>query len=298
MARTLALPVFFALAALGSLSAQPALFAKSDALYSAERYAESTALLQAALPGASTQTERAHIYWRLSRDAFDATYALPKDAPASQLLHGYELAESYADSAIGLDPLDAKGYYWKAAAVGQLALLRNVFAAFRSAGMIRDLLSKAAHLDPSDGEIWYVLAQLYSRIPGAPLSFGNTASAVSFGRKGLDARIEQEKRGEVSDVPFDYYNQLSIELARRDWSAARRQSEHAAQAKQYAQTTDVVEKNAHYEGAVAIPDLSDRQEAIQIARWVAAQLETKGARTRTQRQDLALAQADLRKWER
>ncbi|HUX21437.1 MAG TPA: hypothetical protein VMW69_09360, partial [Spirochaetia bacterium] len=199
---------------------------------------------------------------------------------------------------IALDPKDGRGYYWKAACVGKIAQIRNLLRAFLSAGTVRDLLFTAARMEPQDGEIWYVLAEIYSQIPGFPISFGNTAYAVSLGRKGLEARRQQVARGSELSIPEDYYIQLAKELVRRGWSESERRERQSEEATSFASNTDPVERFFYYEGAVAIPPLSDREEAIQIDRGVVSRLSVLTSLTLSQQRDLRVATQDLKDWSR
>lgn len=281
------------------LAAAPAYLAKSDRLSNQDENQKSIDLLRSELPKVSESNLRAQIYWRLARDTFNiANLGGVRSGSDKQFLPGYEKSKKYADEAIALDPKIGRAYYWKAAAVGKISQIRNLLRAFIKAPEVRDLLFKAGRLDPGDGEVWYVLAQLYSMIPGFPLSFGNTAYAVSLGRKGLDARKQQFADGSEPNVPEDYYIQLAKELARRGWSKQERERRHPEEAKKYASSSDPVEKNFYYEGAVQIPSLSDREEAIGIDRKVVERLNALSKRTPTQENDLRVAQKDLKSWER
>ncbi len=281
------------------LWAEPGYLAQADRLSYADKYQQSIDLLRAHLPELSGPKEQAAVYWRLARDTFDVANARETAAGSGKpYLSLYEQSDRYADRAIALDPRSAKAYYWKAACVGKIAQIQNLLRAFLSAGTVRDLLFTAGRLDPSDGEIWYVLAQLYSQIPGFPISFGNTAYAVSLGRKGLAARIAQVAERTEPNVPEDYYIQLARELVRRNWSEAERASRKAEEAAKYRATSNPVTRNFYYEGVVTIPKLSDRAEAVDLVKGVIARLENVRDRTETQRVDLAKARRDLAEWSR
>lgn len=281
------------------LWAKPGYLAQSDRLAYHNEYQKSIDLLESSLPSATSDAERADIFWRLARGTFDiANAGESASGTGKPYLALYEESKTYADRAIALDPQNAKGYYWKAACVGKISQIRNLLRAFLEAGTVRDLLFEAGRLAPNDGEIWYVLAQLYSMIPGFPISFGDSAYAVSLGRKGLAARKAQVADGTEPSVPEDYYVQLGRELARRGWSALERQRRQPKEAQEYRSTADPVKKNFYFEGVVTIPKLSDRSEAIRIERGVVARLEALHNRDRTQNDDLRNARHDLAAWAR
>jgi tetratricopeptide (TPR) repeat protein len=277
----------------------PSYLLQSDRLSDHDQNQQSIDLLKSALTGVSDSKAQAAIYWRLARDTFGlADVGGIRTGSDQEFLGLYEQSESYADRAIALDPQGGRGYYWKAACVGKIAQIKNLLRAFISAGTVRELLFTAARLDPEDGEIWYVLAEIYSQIPGFPISFGNTAYAVSLGRKGLEARKQQVARGRELSVPEDYYLQLAKELVRRGWSESERRQRQSEEAKSFASNPDPVEKFFYYEGVVSIPPLSDREEAIQIDRGVVSRLSALKSLTPSQQNYLRIATQDLKAWSR
>ncbi len=281
------------------LAAAPIYLSKSDRLSNQGKNQKSIDLLKSELPKVSDSHLKAQIYWRLARDTFSiANLGGVRTGSDKQFLPLYEESKKYADEAISLDPKIGRAYYWKAAAVGKISQIKNLLRAFIKAPEVRNLLFKAGRLDPGDGEVWYVLAQLYSMIPGFPISFGNTVYAVSLGRKGLNARKQQVADGSEPNVPEDYHIQLAKELARRNWSKQEREQRQPEEAQKYASSTDPVEKNFYYEGVVKIPALSDREEAISIDRKVVERLNALSKRTPTEENDLRVARKDLKSWER
>lgn len=296
--RRLALVVMMlATGILPRLWAQAGYLTEADRLSHLGKDRESIQLLESKLPTVRDSREQAALYWRLARATFDiANVGEMSGGSGREYLDLYEQSETYADRSIALDPSNAKGYYWKAVCVGKIAQIRNLLRAFLQAGTVRDLLFKAGRLDPGDGEIWYVLAQLYYQIPGFPISFGNSEYAVSFGRKGLSARKAQAADGSEPDVPEDYYVQLARELVKRNWSQSERARRQPQEAKKYHSASDPVEKNSYFDGVAEVPDLSDREEAIEIDRGVVARLEAEQNRTPTQDNDLENARRDLTKW--
>ncbi len=298
MKKMLIAAIFMALV-LPRLFAQADFLKTSDKLSFEDKNQASIDLLMQKLPSVTSPVEQAQIYWRLSRDTLHATDDLKfQGADSKTLLDDYLKGESYADKAIELDPNNAKGYYWKASNIGRWGQTRGILASLFKADPMRKLLEQSARLDPSQGDAWFVLGQLYEQVPGFPISFGNADYAVSLGRKAVDARKAELAKGIVPDVPYDYYIQLARHLAKRNWSARKRAGEHKSEAQSYANTSDVVQKNNYYEGAVQIPDISDKQEAIQIDQMVVSKMEMIPNRSESQKRDLKNAQDDLASWTR
>jgi tetratricopeptide (TPR) repeat protein len=281
----------------------PRLFAQTDYLKTSDKLSfedknqASMDLLLQKLPTVKDPKQQAEIYLRLSRDTLHATDDMKSQGASGQtLLDQYLKGESYADKAIELDPSNAKGYYWKASNIGRWGQTRGILASLFKADPMRKLLEQSARLDPTQGDPWFVLGQLYEQVPGFPISFGNVAYAVSLGRKAVDARKAELARGVVPDVPYDYYIQLARHLAKRNWSESKRARARAGEAQRYRDATDVVEKNFYYEGALQIPAVSDRQEATQIDERVVQQMEAIPNRSVSQNRDLKNAKDDLAAW--
>jgi len=274
--------------------ADPGFLKKADDLSFGGHNRESLSLLESSLPSASSDLERAQIDWRLSRDTLNIADEEKADGASSEtLLSLYKKGESYADQAMAADPESPKGYFWKAGNMGRWGQTRGIMVSLSLADPIRKLVTRAAELNPSAGDPWFVLGQLYDQVPGFPFSFGNVVWAVSLGRKAIDARKVEVANGVERDVPYDYYVQLARHLMKRNWSAAQRASEQPGEEARYASIQNIVERNDYYEGSVEIPSGSDRDEARQISRWVVSQLEAKSGRTPKEGTDLKNAQENL-----
>ncbi len=285
--------VVFALLALKPLllPAQAGYLEQSDDLNFASANAESSALLMEMLPAAQTDQERAQIYWRLSRDTImGADVRRYAGETIESLLPLYRKAESYAGTAISLDPKNPMGYYLKACNIGRQVQAHATLSLVES---MRTLLVTAATLDLRLSGPWYVLAQLYEQVPGWPLSFGNAAAAVSLGRKSLDAAASMTAAGVEREIPTDYTIQFARHLAKRNWSAERRAREQPDEARKFNEIRDPVEKNLFYEGIVPIPAISDRAEARELCERVIADLQGFPERTLNQEYDLPNARKTL-----
>jgi hypothetical protein len=279
------------------LHALPAYLEQADELTLVDRNAESFTILMAALPDATTGLERAEIYWRLSMDALlDAGNRSSAGTVSGDSLRAlYKEGESYADQAISLDPENPMGYYVKACNLGMWAQSspRPLLTALSKADSMRSLLVKAAQADPQVAGPWAVLAQLYEKVPGWPFSFGNAAWAVSLGRKALTGTTTELADRAEREVPLDYSTELASHLAKRGWSNEKRAQEQARQARMFNSTSDPVEKYFYFEGTVEIPPVSDREEAVQLCRFVLSQLQGFSSLTQRQAADLKNAEETL-----
>lgn len=264
--------VFLATLAFGQFSEG---IATADELYEDDQLQASVSELEAALSDAGSGAERAEVYWRLSR----ATLGLGEDledagADTDRILETYTEGEEYGRSAIEADPSNHLGYYWTSANIGKWGQTRGILNSLIKAGPMRDLLAEAIERDPEHADSYYVLGQLYAQVPGL-MSFGNDNYAVSLGRKSVDLKQEQSRQDPEEEFNEDFRIQLASHLIERDWNARKRRREQSGKAEQYRNTSNLLEKNFHYEGVVDIPDMSDVDEAEELLRTAISELESR-----------------------
>jgi len=247
--------------------------------------------INGAVNRASRGRERAELYWRRARAELSISdlgryTGTVTDDQALELL---EQAESFADQAIAEDPSLAQPYFWKAAAMGQRGQIRGVLNSLFMAGDVRDAAVQALERNADIGEVHYLLGQLYRELPGRPLSFGDAAYSVSFGRRAVDLHEQRYDSGDLPYRYYDYYTQLASSLRARNWNSARRTSRANAMRADYSSARVNFGKFSNYEGTVELGSETDKQEGRRILNWVIAELEAK--RTLTVRQQRSLEEA-------
>ena len=161
---------------------------------------------------------------------------------------------------------------------------------------MRNLLIKVISIYPEHPASYYVLGIMYERVPGKPVSFGNSNYAVSLGRKAVDANRVEIASGAEDEVKLVFYVELARHLMERDWSASKRRKEYDDNADDFRKRSDPFEKNRFYEGTIDIPDISDEQEAIQIMEWVINEYENLDQPRNKQLTELEEARQDLADW--
>ena len=279
------------------VSAQETLSEQSDRLYNEDRNREAYRLLKAEIPSVRSRREQAELYWRLARSTLEIGYLLEDEgASSNELLETFVEGEGYADRAIELDPNNHNGYYWKSANTGRWGEIKGILNALFKAKPMRDLLNQALEIYPEHPASFYVLGIMYERVPGWPLSFGNSDYSVSLGRKAVDANKAEFETGLAYEIKLDYYLDLARHLYKRNWNVRKRNREQSKKAERYAEANDVLEKNYYYEGVVRIPDMTDREEAMELIEWVIEEFEALPWLRRSQRLDLDGAREDLRTW--
>ena len=280
----------------------PTLFAKStldraDELYDADLHQQSYDYLKTAVSGANSDQERAGLYWRFSRATLEVGDIEELDgASTADLLNRFLEGEEYADIALELEPDNHEAYYWKSANIGRWAETKGILNSLFKARPMRELLRTALGYYPGHASSFYVLGIMYERVPGFPISFGNANYAVSLARKSIDANHEEIAAGIDDKVKLTHYMELARHLHVRNWNSSKRSREQAKKANQYRSKTDVLEKNFYYEGTQDIPNMSDREEAIEVITWVVSAYESKTELNNSDRADLAEARVDLETW--
>lgn len=215
----------------------------------------------------------AHVYWRRAQ----ATLIIgdqrkDQGAPDSELLEIFARGEEFADRAIAADPSLPEGYYWKSANIGRWGQTRGVLNSLMRAPDMRDLLEQSIQMDPVHADSYFVLAQLYAKVPGM-ISFGNSSYAVSLGWKAVDL-MEAEVAAGVHDAPIEaYYIELASHLIDRGWNERRRNRNIGGIATSYRSASTPLERGYYYEGSLNRPNRSDQVEAADLLRTSIRRLE-------------------------
>ena len=275
----------------------PQTLEQADRLYEEGQHEESRRLLESALAEAGSPARQAEVHWRIARAWLNlGDQAEERKAPEAELLTFFEKGQAAARKAVAADPGNPRGYYWESGNIGRWGQIKGILNALSKAKPMRDLLIRAVQLDPQYEDAFYVLGQLYEQVPGPPISFGKKEWAVSLGRLAVDQRERQVAAGKEKDLDYDFYTELAKHLWERDWNSARRQKEQGRMKARYAAETDVLEKAFLFEGTLALPPLSDRQEALELLRGTVKRMEALPARTPKVEQDLKEARDVLKEW--
>lgn len=258
-------------------------------------YAEEKALLQTALSQAAADAGRAEIYWRLSRATLNVADSgfNAKRINTDQALKLFEEGEGYADQAIKLAPNNPQGYFWKSSNMGMWGQTKGIFDSLGKAAPMNDNLRLALKQDRDFADAFYVLGELFEKLPGWPISFGNVDYSVSLGRKNIDLMEAQVASGKMRGHNYASYIALANHLWVRNWDARRRERAQTDMKRQYKAKKDYVEQQYFYEGNVTLKNMSDREEARDLLRFVIRELEAKADRTAGNNGDLQEARKKL-----
>ncbi len=266
----IALLCLFAIPALSA--AITGALADADALYDAEQYIEGYALMEDTLGKAANDSEKAEVYWRLSRFKLFITDDEERDGvDKNTLLKHFDEGREFAEKAIDLKP-SADAYYWKSSNVGRWGETKGILdSLFKADPMKKDLL-KVIEYDKNYADAWYVFGRLHLLLPGWPLSFGNVVFSVSFARKAIDAYAED-------DLKISYYKSLAETLWKRNWKQRDRKGKIEGEAKNYKKKSAEFEKMWYFEGELGadyrpeytnkrLQDMGDQEEALIIVNWL------------------------------
>ncbi|NBB91057.1 MAG: tetratricopeptide repeat protein [Spirochaetes bacterium] len=264
MRRFCALVVVLAVFAQGAFAQVSSLLEEADELYDAERYERSVEVLERARSDASSDRQRAEVYWRLARTQLSIGDELRDEkGDDDAAMEVYDRGMEYADQAIDYDPSNNEGYYWKASNLGRWGETRGILSSLRQAGPMRDLLEQSIERNPDHAESYYVLGLLYARVPGGLISFGNTDYAVSLGRKAVDLHLADVRRGD-EELYYPIRFELASHLLDRGWNRRKRGREQEAKRSEHAAADGILEQSFYYEGTVNIPPVDDEEEAKRI----------------------------------
>ena len=288
----------FVLLSAGMMFAETAI-EKVDRMHEEEMHEENKLFIKEAIEATADPMQQAQLYWRLSRTTLEIG-DLRKEQETDQgvLLAIFLEGEGYADKSIELDPDSYWGYYWKSANIGRWGEVKGILNALFKAKPMRDILRQVLAVYPDHPDSFYVLGIMYRKVPGKPISFGNSSKSVSLVRKAIDAQRAEYEAGVAKEIKLSYFMELARSLWARNWSAEKRRKEMASLVKDFEKETDILEKNSYYEGTVAIPEVSDREEAVAVMNRVVSEFRAKPVLKESQRIDLEEALADLQEWKK
>lgn len=246
-------------------------------------------LLESLLGDADTPEAQGEVYWRLSSATLmQGDQADNNGAGEDELLSTYESGENYGQQAIDADPSNPLGYYWKSANIGRWGQTKGVLNSLFRAPDMRDLLTEAVTRDPDHADSYYVLGQLYAKVPGM-VSFGNVEYAVSLARLSIDLMEEEVRQGERDALREDFYIQLASHLIDRDWNRRKRDRKSADLSEEYADAASPIERGFYYEGTINLPNVDDHDEAEDILSDVIGRLDSIASPTPSERRLLGEA---------
>lgn len=147
------------------------------------------ALALTGLPAAATLAQNAdsglsQAVRDIAHEWAHANYEIP-DKDKDQALSRLEKKE---DAVIRRYPGHAEPVVWKAITLATQASVKGGFSALSLARRARELLIRAAKIDPNalNGTIYTTLGTLYFKVPGWPLGFGDDHKAGILLKKGLE----------------------------------------------------------------------------------------------------------------
>lgn len=257
-----------------------------DDLLDAEEPDRAISVLETLEGDAAAAAERAEVYWRFS--AATLMRGDQRDAAGAgddELLAIYEAGEQYGQDAISADAGNHLGYYWTSANIGRWGQIKGVMNSLFRAPDMRDLLTEAVTQEPDHAESYYVLGQLYAKVPGI-VSFGNTEYAVSLARKSVDLMEAEVRSGERDEATESFYVQLASHLIDRDWNGRQRSRKLSGIRDEYSDANTPIERGFYYEGAISVDDVDDAREAETILRDVIRDIESVRSPSPSQRRQL------------
>lgn len=250
-----------------------------DRLHDRDQHAEVLERLGEMDPAGSR--ERAGLLWREARARFSQVdlglYAgeISEEEAMRRLEEVQALAQEAVAAAGGTPP--AQAYFWRGAARAKRGELKGVLNALFMADDLQEDLRSAVEADPSYSNPYYVAGQLYHRVPGFPISFGDTSGAVSFSRKSVELHEEAYDAREVTVRYWDYYVKLAEHLLARGWSSRRRERKQEDMAEERAAADSPFELARYFEGTLSLSEQSDEEEAKELLNMVIEGIEAAGS---------------------
>jgi tetratricopeptide (TPR) repeat protein len=146
--------------------------------------------------------------WRLAR----CYWYLGDHAVGKTKLALFSKGKEYAEQAVKTDPNNINGHYWLASLLGSTGEARGILQSLFMVSPMKKELDICIQLDNKYADAHDVLAQLYWKAPGPPLSIGNKK------------RAQEEAKSAVTNDPNNIDNWLHLgQIARdnKDYTTAR-----------------------------------------------------------------------------
>ncbi len=182
----LATPAVLAAAASGWIAEVEALYNDRENLSKVQRSVE---ILRQVV---SNDPQNWEAYWRLARSLRWVGEKTEKNR-----LPLFEEAKQMAERAVAIHPNSADAQYWLAACIGRWGEERGILQSLFAVKPMKAALDKVLEIDPDYARAYYVLSQLYRKVPGWPISIGNkkqaleaAATAVRLDPKSTTYRLE------------------------------------------------------------------------------------------------------------
>jgi len=167
--------------------------------------------------------DRAEIYWRKARNAYDRMESVDREEKPSseELVKFYRKVEDLAEKCIKLAPNDGNCLLWKGIAMGRRGTSQGILKALSEADELEEVFLKAVELKPqyraedgsanSLGDAYNALGQFYRVLPEWLCTFGIKQVVGTCG--DIDKSVEYQKKA-VSREPqrIEYVKELGISL--------------------------------------------------------------------------------------
>lgn len=242
--------------------------------------------LQALLPSAAGDKDKAQVFWRLAKAYMTKGNDVTGKTGRREL---YQTGIDYAEKAISLDPTDPDCYIWHCGCVGMECQTHNIMEQAAAAQILTKdvtvILDKLGRIDYASA--WYTLAEINFNHP-----FKSNDTAVNYARRAIDTIAKE-------DLSICSYTLLARILIRRNWSAEKRNARAVTDQANFNKTySSNIEKYAFYNGSaipawssVALGNMSDKQEAKALVEYARKVYNAATYKTKTDKEDYRALEA-------
>ncbi len=167
--------------------------------------------------------DRAEIYWRKARNAYDRLENLDRDRKPNteERIKYYRKMEALGDKCIELAPEDGNCWLWKGIAKGRRGTSQGILRALSEAAELEDVFLKAVELKPQYratdgsanalGDAYNALGQFYRVLPEWLCTFGIKQVVGTCG--DIDKSVEYQRKAVAREpARIEYVKELGISL--------------------------------------------------------------------------------------
>lgn len=107
----------------------------------------------------------------------------------------WEKAQDYAEKAVSLDPKSADAHYWAASSMGRIGDAQGIVKSLFLVTPMLEHLETVLELDPEYAWAYFILSQMYQKLPAKPIGRGDRQLALVHAKKAWELEPTEPEFG-------------------------------------------------------------------------------------------------------
>ena len=119
--------------------------------------------------------------------AAESCYKLAEEKEKDKIkLKIYKKGKKYASKSIDINSKCGMGYFWKATLTAKIAQSQGIAKSISMIKPMRNMAKKSIKYNPDFGPAYHLLAKIYTKAPGWPISIGDDKKALHYRIKSTE----------------------------------------------------------------------------------------------------------------